>query len=120
MNSTTKPQIMTYALKVYEEEGRTIFTAPEISQKLDMTPENVRADLRKFKFSGYLRSYQYPILRCGGMVCKLHNTIWALTRKGADYAADRKLDFEPASGQFLLKSEDKRGVPSSSFILELD
>jgi len=120
MGSTAKPRVLTYALKVYEEEGRTIFTAPELSLKLNMSSGNVRSDLRRFKFYGYLRSYSYPSLKCGGMVCTLKNTIWTLTRKGAEYAADRKLDFEPASGQFLLSSEEKHGVPSSSFILELD
>lgn len=117
---TTKPTILSYALQIYETEGREIFTTAELSQNLGRTRDNLRSDLKRYRDRGYIRSYESPIVRCGGMECRLRDTIWSLTRKGADYAADRKIDFEPASGQFLLKSDKKRGVPSSTFILELD
>lgn len=117
---TTKPMILSYALHIYEAEGRAIFTTAELSKKLGRTQDNLRSDLKRYRDKGYIRSYENPTVRCGDMECTLRNTIWSLTRRGVDYAADRKIDFEPASGQFLLRSEKKRGFPASAFILELD
>lgn len=120
MACTTKPIILSYALRVYETEGRPIFTITELSQKLGRTRDNLRSDLKRYRDRGYIRSYESPLIRCGGMECRLRDTIWSLTRKGANYAADREIDFEPASGQFLLKSDKTRGTPSNTFILDLD
>ena len=119
-SSKSKSKILMYALDVYEDEGRAIFTAAEITSHTGMVSHTVRSNLRRLRFRGFLRSYENASIKCGGLECKLSHTIWALTRKGAEFAAERQLDFEPVTGQYLLKNDAKNGVPVAAFLMELD